>query len=150
MNQAPTLRNASSSRKLYQDLFPPNPPSVPTLVAVRNNFSCCKMGSWLRRSSFIIDWHNFGYSLLALSLGLSKENGNNKTLILHEIQEDNVKEFRSSKESLAASDVAVFLYDRLKILVTGKGGVGKSSTVNSIIGERAVVVSAFQENTMYE
>lgn len=26
----------------------------------------------------------------------------------------------------------------------GKGGVGKSSTVNSILGERAVAVSAFQ------
>lgn len=34
--------------------------------------------------------------------------------------------------------------DRLTILVMGKGGVGKSSTVNSIIGERAVTVSAFQ------
>ncbi|GMP70132.1 hypothetical protein CsSME_00029113 [Camellia sinensis var. sinensis] len=41
-----------------------NPPSVPTLVAV-------KWASWLRRSAFIIDWHNFGYTLLALSLGKS-------------------------------------------------------------------------------
>ncbi|KAM7499480.1 hypothetical protein LguiA_023894 [Lonicera macranthoides] len=32
----------------------------------------------------------------------------------------------------------------LTVLVMGKGGVGKSSTVNSIIGERAVAVSAFQ------
>ncbi|XP_019433857.1 PREDICTED: UDP-glycosyltransferase TURAN isoform X1 [Lupinus angustifolius] len=39
-----------------------NPPSVPTLVAV-------KWASWLRNSSFVIDWHNFGYTLLALSLG---------------------------------------------------------------------------------
>ncbi|KAH7855351.1 hypothetical protein Vadar_023952 [Vaccinium darrowii] len=30
------------------------------------------------------------------------------------------------------------------ILVMGKGGVGKSSTVNSIIGERVMAVSAFQ------
>lgn len=41
-----------------------NPPSVPTLVAV-------KWASSLRRSAFIIDWHNFGYTLLALSLGRS-------------------------------------------------------------------------------
>ncbi|WOG97851.1 hypothetical protein DCAR_0417192 [Daucus carota subsp. sativus] len=41
-----------------------NPPSVPTLVAV-------KWASWLRRSKFIVDWHNFGYTLLALSLGRS-------------------------------------------------------------------------------
>ncbi|PHT48550.1 Translocase of chloroplast 34, chloroplastic [Capsicum baccatum] len=32
----------------------------------------------------------------------------------------------------------------LTVLVMGKGGVGKSSTVNSILGERAVTVSAFQ------
>ncbi|KAK6918628.1 AIG1-type guanine nucleotide-binding (G) domain [Dillenia turbinata] len=32
----------------------------------------------------------------------------------------------------------------LTILVMGKGGVGKSSTVNSLIGERVVAVSAFQ------
>ncbi|KAI3778515.1 hypothetical protein L2E82_07870 [Cichorium intybus] len=38
--------------------------------------------------------------------------------------------------------------DRLKILVMGKGGVGKSSTVNSIIGERAVAVSAFQSEAL--
>ncbi|XP_074372881.1 UDP-glycosyltransferase TURAN-like isoform X1 [Apium graveolens] len=41
-----------------------NPPSVPTLVAV-------KWASWLRRSKFVVDWHNFGYTLLALSLGRS-------------------------------------------------------------------------------
>ncbi|KAL5550038.1 hypothetical protein UlMin_000214 [Ulmus minor] len=32
----------------------------------------------------------------------------------------------------------------LTILVMGKGGVGKSSTVNSIVGERAVSISPFQ------
>ncbi|GAA0144044.1 hypothetical protein Leryth_009748 [Lithospermum erythrorhizon] len=37
--------------------------------------------------------------------------------------------------------------DTLTILVMGKGGVGKSSTVNSLIGERAVNVSAFQSET---
>lgn len=30
------------------------------------------------------------------------------------------------------------------MLVLGKGGVGKSSTVNSLIGERVAVISAFQ------
>ncbi|XP_074317204.1 UDP-glycosyltransferase TURAN [Silene latifolia] len=39
-----------------------NPPSVPTLIAV-------KWASWLRHSVLIVDWHNFGYTLLGLSLG---------------------------------------------------------------------------------
>lgn len=37
--------------------------------------------------------------------------------------------------------------DSLTILIMGKGGVGKSSTVNSVIGERVVAVSAFQSDT---
>ncbi|KAL3503000.1 hypothetical protein ACH5RR_037449, partial [Cinchona calisaya] len=41
-----------------------NPPSVPTLVAV-------KWASWLRHSAFVVDWHNFGYTLLSLTLGRS-------------------------------------------------------------------------------
>ncbi|KAH9300495.1 hypothetical protein KI387_012078, partial [Taxus chinensis] len=36
----------------------------------------------------------------------------------------------------------------LTILVMGKGGVGKSSTVNSLVGERVAVVSAFQSEAM--
>ncbi|EFH51196.1 glycosyl transferase family 1 protein [Arabidopsis lyrata subsp. lyrata] len=39
-----------------------NPPSVPTLIAV-------KWASSWRRAAFVVDWHNFGYTLLALSLG---------------------------------------------------------------------------------
>ncbi|KAL4194232.1 hypothetical protein AMTRI_Chr05g67580 [Amborella trichopoda] len=34
------------------------------------------------------------------------------------------------------------------ILVMGKGGVGKSSTVNSLLGERVAAVSAFQSEAM--
>ncbi|XP_076899853.1 mitochondrial Rho GTPase 2-like isoform X2 [Bidens hawaiensis] len=37
--------------------------------------------------------------------------GTKKTLVLHEILEDDVKQFLSSKDSLAACDVAVFVYD---------------------------------------
>jgi GTP-binding protein len=36
----------------------------------------------------------------------------------------------------------------LTILVLGKGGVGKSSTVNSLLGERAVTVSSFQSEAL--
>ncbi|KAG8721586.1 mannosyltransferase [Ceratobasidium sp. 394] len=39
-----------------------NPPSIPTLILVQ--FVC-----WLRRSKLVIDWHNLGYSILALRLG---------------------------------------------------------------------------------
>eukprot|EP00253_Pinus_taeda_P001577 PITA_01577 len=38
--------------------------------------------------------------------------------------------------------------DTLTILILGKGGVGKSSTVNSIVGERVAIVSAFQSEAM--
>ncbi|GJN08890.1 hypothetical protein PR202_ga26850 [Eleusine coracana subsp. coracana] len=41
-----------------------NPPSVPTLAAV-------KLASWLRGAKFIVDWHNFGYTLLGMSHGRS-------------------------------------------------------------------------------
>ncbi|WEW62038.1 mannosyltransferase [Emydomyces testavorans] len=39
-----------------------NPPAIPTLVIAR--LTC-----WLRNTQLIIDWHNFGYSILALKLG---------------------------------------------------------------------------------
>jgi len=41
-----------------------NPPSIPTLTVVR-------IACWLRQAAFVIDWHNFGFTLLALSLGSS-------------------------------------------------------------------------------
>ncbi|KAF2495138.1 beta-1,4-mannosyltransferas-like protein [Lophium mytilinum] len=39
-----------------------NPPSIPTLAIAY--FVC-----FLRNTDFVIDWHNFGYSILALKLG---------------------------------------------------------------------------------
>ncbi|KAI5062103.1 hypothetical protein GOP47_0022642 [Adiantum capillus-veneris] len=39
-----------------------NPPSIPTFTVV--GWAC-----WLRKSAVIIDWHNFGYTLLGMSLG---------------------------------------------------------------------------------
>jgi len=39
-----------------------NPPSVPTLLVV-------KLVSVMRGSRVMVDWHNYGYSLLSLSLG---------------------------------------------------------------------------------
>ncbi|KAG8762372.1 mannosyltransferase [Ceratobasidium sp. 428] len=39
-----------------------NPPSIPTLVLVQ-------IVCWLRGSKLVIDWHNLGYSILALRLG---------------------------------------------------------------------------------
>jgi beta-1,4-mannosyltransferase len=41
-----------------------NPPSIPTLLIAR-------IAASLRGARFIIDWHNFGYSMLALRLGNS-------------------------------------------------------------------------------
>ncbi|KAG9128293.1 mannosyltransferase [Ceratobasidium sp. 392] len=39
-----------------------NPPSIPTLMLVQ-------LVCWLRGSKLVIDWHNLGYSILALRLG---------------------------------------------------------------------------------
>ncbi|KAI1933257.1 mannosyltransferase [Ophidiomyces ophidiicola] len=41
-----------------------NPPAIPTLLLAL-------LACWLRNSRLIIDWHNFGYSILALKLGQS-------------------------------------------------------------------------------
>jgi hypothetical protein len=50
--------------------------------------------------------------------------GSKKTLILREIPEDRVKKFLTNKESLAACDVAVVVYDRLaqKLFAPGMCG----------------------------
>ncbi|OIT03042.1 PREDICTED: translocase of chloroplast 34, chloroplastic-like [Nicotiana attenuata] len=50
-------------------------------------------------------------------------------------------------ELLGKTKQEVHSASTLTVLVMGKGGVGKSSTVNSILGERAVAVSAFQSET---
>jgi len=39
-----------------------NPPAVPTLLIVR-------LVCLLRRTKMVVDWHNFGYTIMALSLG---------------------------------------------------------------------------------
>ena len=39
-----------------------NPPAIPTLVLAL-------LVSWLRSAKFVIDWHNFGYTMLSLKLG---------------------------------------------------------------------------------
>lgn len=39
-----------------------NPPSIPTLLVAR-------LATWMRCSRLVIDWHNFGFSILSHSLG---------------------------------------------------------------------------------
>ncbi|KAI8638417.1 hypothetical protein BD408DRAFT_351879 [Parasitella parasitica] len=41
-----------------------NPPSIPTLFIA-------KFVAYMRKSWFIIDWHNFGYSILGIKLGMN-------------------------------------------------------------------------------
>ncbi|ORZ01024.1 hypothetical protein BCR43DRAFT_486237 [Syncephalastrum racemosum] len=43
-------------------IFIQNPPAIPTLAIAR-------LVSSLRQASLVIDWHNFGYSMLAMKLG---------------------------------------------------------------------------------
>ena len=45
-----------------RSLLVQNPPSIPTLMIA-------SMMCWLRKTRLIIDWHNTGYSILALRLG---------------------------------------------------------------------------------
>jgi Ras family protein T1 len=55
---------------------------------------------------------------------IDQPGGSKKTLILREIPEDRVKKFLTNKESLAACDVAVVVYDRLaqKLFAPGMCG----------------------------
>lgn len=46
----------------FPDELEQNPPSIPTLLLAQ-------LVSFLRGSKLIIDWHNTGYSILALKLG---------------------------------------------------------------------------------
>ncbi|KAJ5067814.1 chitobiosyldiphosphodolichol beta-mannosyltransferase [Anaeramoeba ignava] len=46
-------------------LFIQNPPTIPTMIVAR-------IFCWIRKTKYIIDWHNFGYSILALHF--SKKN----------------------------------------------------------------------------
>ncbi|CAH8273449.1 unnamed protein product [Arabidopsis lyrata] len=58
-----------------------NPPSVPTLIAV-------KWASSWRLAAFVVDWHNFGYTLLALSLGRNNMFGKMATGSLKAMQHE--------------------------------------------------------------
>lgn len=55
--QALAYRTTASKWMLVQ-----NPPSIPVLAI-------CQIVCFLRNTRLIIDWHNFGYSILALKLG---------------------------------------------------------------------------------
>nr|KJB33283.1 hypothetical protein B456_006G005600 [Gossypium raimondii]KJB33285.1 hypothetical protein B456_006G005600 [Gossypium raimondii] len=74
-----------------------NPPSIPTLMVV-------KWVSSLRKSAFIVDWHNFGYTLLGLSVGRSSP--------FVSIYRVLWKEISGGKQ---------YLYPRLLFIITGKG-----------------------------
>lgn len=53
---------ALASLPLSKFLMVQNPPTIPTLPI-------CWLYCILTRTQFIIDWHNYGYSLMALNLG---------------------------------------------------------------------------------
>ena len=56
--------NISTSCIFQNDVILQNPPSIPTLALVQ-------VAARLRSSKLIIDWHNLGYTILALKLGNS-------------------------------------------------------------------------------
>ena len=47
---------------IFYDDYHQNPPSIPTLAIVQ-------FVNWHQKSKLIIDWHNLGYSILAMKLG---------------------------------------------------------------------------------
>lgn len=86
----------------------------------RNVFKCLvfgpkKAGKTALLKSFIgrpYSEHYFASSTGSYAVNrVDRLRGNKKTLILQEIPEDGVRKFLSSKESLATTDVAIFLYD---------------------------------------
>jgi len=46
----------------YQSLLMQNPPAIPTLPIAR-------LACWLRGAQFVVDFHNYGYTLMALNFG---------------------------------------------------------------------------------
>lgn len=60
--QTVTLFLALVLKRRSQHVLVQNPPAIPSLAV-------CWLYSRLFRSTFIIDWHNYGYTILALTLG---------------------------------------------------------------------------------
>ncbi|XP_050238843.1 mitochondrial Rho GTPase 2 isoform X2 [Mercurialis annua] len=86
----------------------------------RNVFHCAVFGAKKAGKSALL--HSFLERSFSASQSLpmgeqyaanivNQHGGNKKTLVMHEVPEDEVKIFMANKESLAACDVAVFVYD---------------------------------------
>ena len=43
-----------------------NPPSVPALAVCH---FYCNILHWLKRPKLVVDWHNYGYTILSMALG---------------------------------------------------------------------------------
>ncbi|GAD92918.1 chitobiosyldiphosphodolichol beta-mannosyltransferase [Paecilomyces variotii No. 5] len=56
------LRYSTWTPAVAEIQYPQNPPSIPTLAVA-------SLVCFLRNTALVIDWHNFGYSILALKLG---------------------------------------------------------------------------------
>lgn len=86
----------------------------------RNVYHCCVFGPKEAGKSAILDsfiGRSFPEEYVpttgdryAVNI-VEQPGGNKKTLVLHEIPEDEVKKFLNSKDALAACDVAVFVHD---------------------------------------
>jgi len=89
-----------------------NPPSIPTLILAL-------FVSLMRQSYFIIDWHNFGYSILSLSLNNNNPNinGEHRLTLIARWYEHTIGKFAHG-HLCVTNAMKNFLYDQWAIPAT--------------------------------
>ncbi|KAG5558200.1 hypothetical protein RHGRI_008206 [Rhododendron griersonianum] len=138
-----------SRRRHYNRGMSPNS----FLLSALYDFSCfASHDSYMTLTSVSVLRSDFSAEVVVM-IDMSSADDRTKVLLGLMMASQIIREWTGIQQFPPATQTKMFeLLGKLKqenvnsltILVMGKGGVGKSSTVNSIIGERVMAVSAFQ------